>query len=124
MHVKTDFFCSASPVLPNKAGRQITTAGWSGSAEHLPLHSDRVSRGAIDYGQGVLKSQAPFTVSKAPVYSNTAYLFSDLVGMVVLADSPVLLMGGEVVLSAPKPIWRSCLEFLAVTLLFSHFALP
>ena len=29
MHVKTDVFCSASLVLPDKAGRQINIGGWS-----------------------------------------------------------------------------------------------
>jgi len=29
MHVKTDIFCGASLVLPDKAGRQISIAGWS-----------------------------------------------------------------------------------------------
>jgi len=29
MHVKTDVFCSASLVLPDKAGRQINVGGWS-----------------------------------------------------------------------------------------------
>lgn len=29
MHVKTDIFCGASLVLPDKGGRQISVAGWS-----------------------------------------------------------------------------------------------
>lgn len=29
MHVKTDVFCSASLILPDKAGRQINVGGWS-----------------------------------------------------------------------------------------------
>ena len=29
MHVKTDVFCSASIVLPDKGGRQINVGGWS-----------------------------------------------------------------------------------------------
>ena len=29
MHVKTDVFCSAGVVLPDKAGRQINIGGWS-----------------------------------------------------------------------------------------------
>lgn len=29
MHVKSDVFCSASLVLPDKAGRQINIGGWS-----------------------------------------------------------------------------------------------
>ncbi|KAK6220804.1 hypothetical protein LQW54_001722 [Pestalotiopsis sp. IQ-011] len=29
MHVKTDIFCSAGLVLPDKAGRQLTIGGWS-----------------------------------------------------------------------------------------------
>ena len=29
MHVKTDVFCSASIILPDKGGRQINVGGWS-----------------------------------------------------------------------------------------------
>jgi hypothetical protein len=29
MHLKTDVFCSASLILPDKAGRQINIGGWS-----------------------------------------------------------------------------------------------
>ena len=29
MHVKSDVFCSASIILPDKAGRQINVGGWS-----------------------------------------------------------------------------------------------
>ncbi|KAI0843136.1 putative glyoxal oxidase [Hypoxylon sp. FL0890] len=29
MHVKTDIFCSAGVILPDKAGRQLTVGGWS-----------------------------------------------------------------------------------------------
>jgi hypothetical protein len=29
MHVKTDVFCSASIILPDKAGRQLNVGGWS-----------------------------------------------------------------------------------------------
>lgn len=29
MHVKTDIFCGASLVLPDRAGRQLSVAGWS-----------------------------------------------------------------------------------------------
>jgi hypothetical protein len=29
MHLKTDVFCSASVILPDKAGRQINIGGWS-----------------------------------------------------------------------------------------------
>lgn len=29
MHVKTDIFCSAGLILPDKAGRQLTVGGWS-----------------------------------------------------------------------------------------------
>jgi hypothetical protein len=29
MHIKTDVFCSASLILPDKGGRQINIGGWS-----------------------------------------------------------------------------------------------
>ena len=32
MHVKTDVFCSAGIILPDKAGRQINVGGWSGTS--------------------------------------------------------------------------------------------
>ena len=32
MHVKTDVFCSAGLILPDKAGRQINVGGWSGES--------------------------------------------------------------------------------------------
>jgi len=32
MHVKTDIFCAAGLLLPDKAGRQIITGGWSGDS--------------------------------------------------------------------------------------------
>ena len=32
MHVKTDVFCSAGLVLPDRAGRQINVGGWSGTS--------------------------------------------------------------------------------------------
>ena len=34
MHVKTDVFCSASLVLPDKVGRQINIGGWSGTSTY------------------------------------------------------------------------------------------
>lgn len=34
MHVKTDVFCSAGLVLPDKAGRQINVGGWSGDSTY------------------------------------------------------------------------------------------
>ena len=34
MHVKTDVFCSAGLVLPDKVGRQINVGGWSGSSTY------------------------------------------------------------------------------------------
>ena len=34
MHVKSDIFCSASIVLPDKGARQINVAGWSNQANY------------------------------------------------------------------------------------------
>ncbi|EFW13530.1 copper radical oxidase [Coccidioides posadasii str. Silveira] len=34
MHVKTDIFCSGGLVLPDRAGRQLTVGGWSGTSTH------------------------------------------------------------------------------------------
>ncbi|KAL1861470.1 hypothetical protein Daus18300_008865 [Diaporthe australafricana] len=39
LHVKTDLFCAAGVVLPDKAGRQLTVGGWSGeSTEGVRLY--------------------------------------------------------------------------------------
>ena len=34
MHVKTDVFCSASIVLPDKGARQLNVGGWSSESTH------------------------------------------------------------------------------------------
>ncbi|PHH91458.1 hypothetical protein CDD83_359 [Cordyceps sp. RAO-2017] len=34
MHVKTDIFCAGGLTLPDKAGRQLTVGGWSGSSTY------------------------------------------------------------------------------------------
>ena len=34
LHVKTDVFCSAGLILPDKAGRQINVGGWSGDSTY------------------------------------------------------------------------------------------
>ena len=40
MHVKTDVFCAASIILPDKAGRQINIGGWAGeSLEGVRLYT-------------------------------------------------------------------------------------
>lgn len=39
LHVKTDLFCAAGVVLPDKGGRQLTVGGWSGeSTEGVRLY--------------------------------------------------------------------------------------
>lgn len=39
LHVKTDIFCSAGIILPDKVGRQLTVGGWSGeSTDGLRLY--------------------------------------------------------------------------------------
>jgi hypothetical protein len=76
MHVKTDVFCSASLVLPDKGGRQINTAGWSDQAEYgIRLYTPTGSPGVpstSDWEEdvNVLKTQVLVMILETPVHSN------------------------------------------------------
>jgi hypothetical protein len=77
MHVKTDVFCSASLVLPDKGGRQINTAGWSNEAEYgIRLYTPTGSPGVLSTSDweedvNVLKTQVTSHNHIGPIYSNT-----------------------------------------------------
>jgi hypothetical protein len=46
MHVKTDVFCAAGLILPDKAGRQLNVGGWSAeSLSGIRLHTPDGSPG-------------------------------------------------------------------------------
>lgn len=46
MHLKTDVFCAAGVILPDKAGRQLTVGGWSGDSTYgVRLYTPDGSKG-------------------------------------------------------------------------------
>jgi hypothetical protein len=85
MHVESDVFCSASLVLPDKAGRVINIGGWSldstkGIRLYMPDGSDGVN-GTNDWQEnwGALHLQRQRWYPSA----------------VTLANGSILVMGGE-----------------------------
>ncbi|KAL7628868.1 hypothetical protein AAE478_000383 [Parahypoxylon ruwenzoriense] len=86
MHVKTDIFCSAGVILPDKAGRQLTVGGWSldstyGIRLYSPDGSDGV-KGTNDWEENVnvLKLQ------KGRWYPSA----------MVMTNGSILVIGGEI----------------------------
>ncbi|OTA99570.1 putative glyoxal oxidase [Hypoxylon sp. CI-4A] len=86
MHVKTDIFCSAGLILPDKAGRQITVGGWSldstyGVRLYAPDGSDGV-KGTNDWEENVnvLKLQRGRWYPSA----------------MLMANGSILVVGGEI----------------------------
>ena len=82
MHVKTDIFCGASLVLPDKAGRQISVAGWSldstfGVRLYTPDGSDGVN-GTNDWQENyrALKRQVGVISLQGSLCTNVKYLDS------------------------------------------------
>lgn len=80
MHVKTDIFCSAGLILPDKAGRQLTVGGWSldstyGIRLYMPDGSDGV-KGTNDWEENVneLKLQRGRWYPSAMVMTNGSIL--------------------------------------------------
>ncbi|KAI1640310.1 hypothetical protein F4809DRAFT_591116 [Biscogniauxia mediterranea] len=80
MHLKTDVFCSAGLVLPDKAGRQLTIGGWSldstyGVRLYTPDGSDGV-KGTNDWEENVnvLKLQRGRWYPSAMVMTNGSIL--------------------------------------------------
>ncbi|KAI0852681.1 putative glyoxal oxidase [Daldinia vernicosa] len=86
MHVKTDIFCSAGVILPDKAGRQLTIGGWSldstyGVRLYAPDGSDGV-KGTNDWEEDVntLKLQRGRWYPSA----------------MLMANGSILVVGGEI----------------------------
>ncbi|KAI0457698.1 WSC domain-containing protein [Xylaria acuta] len=80
MHLKTDVFCSAGVILPDKAGRQLTVGGWSldstyGVRLYTPDGSDGV-KGVNDWQENVnvLKLQRGRWYPSAMVMTNGSIL--------------------------------------------------
>ncbi|KAI2467216.1 putative glyoxal oxidase [Annulohypoxylon bovei var. microspora] len=80
MHVKTDIFCSAGLILPDKAARQLTVGGWSldstyGIRLYAPDGSDGV-KGTNDWEENVqeLKLQRGRWYPSAMVMTNGSIL--------------------------------------------------
>jgi hypothetical protein len=102
MHVKTDVFCSASLILPDRVGRQINIAGWSGVSNfgvrlYWPDGSPGVA-GTNDWEENSneLQLQAPRWYASA----------------MVMANGSVLVVGGEAENSGPP---QPTLEILPKT---------
>ncbi|KAI1478385.1 putative glyoxal oxidase [Daldinia eschscholtzii] len=86
MHVKTDIFCSAGVILPDKAGRQLTVGGWSldstyGIRLYTPDGSDGI-KGTNDWQENVntLKLQRGRWYPTA----------------MLMANGSILVVGGEI----------------------------
>ncbi|KAI1820790.1 WSC domain-containing protein [Xylaria intraflava] len=80
MHLKTDVFCSAGVILPDKGGRQLTVGGWSldstyGVRLYTPDGSDGV-KGVNDWEENVnvLKLQRGRWYPSAMVMTNGSIL--------------------------------------------------
>jgi len=82
MHVKTDIFCGASLILPDKVGRQISVAGWSldstfGVRLYTPDGSEGVN-GTNDWQENyrALKLQVRIISLQRPLCTSVEYLDS------------------------------------------------
>jgi hypothetical protein len=85
MHVKTDIFCSAGLVLPDKAGRQLTVGGWSGvSTEGIRLYWPDGSPGEHSVNDWQ-ENQAELSLQDGRWYPS---------GM-IMANGSILIVGGE-----------------------------
>ncbi|KAI8965802.1 putative glyoxal oxidase [Daldinia sp. FL1419] len=86
MHVKTDIFCSAGLILPDKAGRQITVGGWSldstyGVRLYTPDGSDGV-KGKNDWEEDV----TTLKLQRGRWYPSA----------MLMANGSILVVGGEI----------------------------
>ncbi|OKL57192.1 hypothetical protein UA08_07338 [Talaromyces atroroseus] len=85
MHVKTDIFCSAGLVLPDKAGRQLTIGGWSGvSTQGIRLYWPDGSPGQPGVNDWQ-ENQAELSLQDGRWYPS---------GM-IMANGSILVVGGE-----------------------------
>jgi len=86
LHLKTDVFCSAGLILPDKGGRQINIGGWSGdSTEGVRLYwpdGKPGTWGTHDFQENV----AELSLQKGRWYPSA----------MIMANGSVLVMGGEV----------------------------
>lgn len=92
MHVKTDVFCSASLILPDKAGRQINIAGWSGDS----LHGIRLFTPSGSPGQ---PSTTDWQENEATIQLQRPRWYASAL---VMANGSILVMGGEEFNSGPE----------------------
>lgn len=103
MHVKSDVFCSASIVLPDKAGRQINVGGWSlDSTYGIRLYTPDGSPGTEgvndweeNYNELKLQVSIPnittvFECLKKPMQRGRWYPSA-----MVMANGSILVVGGE-----------------------------
>ncbi|KAI4865776.1 glyoxal oxidase N-terminus-domain-containing protein [Hypoxylon rubiginosum] len=86
MHVKTDIFCSAGLILPDKAARQITVGGWSldstyGIRLYAPDGSNGV-KGTNDWEENV----SELKLQKGRWYPSA----------MLMANGSILVVGGEI----------------------------
>ncbi|KAI1097816.1 putative glyoxal oxidase [Jackrogersella minutella] len=86
MHVKTDIFCSAGLILPDKAARQLTVGGWSldstyGIRLYMPDGSDGV-KGTNDWEENVNELK----LQKGRWYPSA----------MVMTNGSILVVGGEI----------------------------
>ncbi|KAI1344989.1 putative glyoxal oxidase [Xylariaceae sp. FL0016] len=86
MHLKTDVFCSAGVILPDKAGRQLTVGGWSldstyGVRLYTPSGSPGVP-GTTDWEENVNE----LSLQRGRWYPSA----------MVMANGSVLVVGGEI----------------------------
>ncbi|KAH9996954.1 WSC domain-containing protein [Xylariaceae sp. FL0662B] len=86
MHVKTDIFCSAGLILPDKAARQLTVGGWSldstyGIRLYTPDGSDGV-KGTNDWEEDV----TTLKLQKGRWYPSA----------MVMTNGSILVVGGEI----------------------------
>ncbi|KAI2618886.1 glyoxal oxidase N-terminus-domain-containing protein [Hypoxylon sp. NC1633] len=86
MHLKTDVFCSAGLILPDKAARQLTVGGWSldstyGIRLYTPDGSDGID-GTNDWEENV----AELKLQRGRWYPSA----------MVMANGSILVVGGEI----------------------------
>ena len=111
MHVKTDVFCSAAVVLPDKAARILNVGGWSGpSAIGIRLYAPDGSpgvNGTNDWEEDTSNLQLQVCIAylstsrisvfrESPMQSGRWYPTA-----LVMANGSVVIMGGELGAGAP-----------------------
>lgn len=84
MHPKSDVFCSASLVLPDKGGRQINVGGWSldstyGIRLYTPNGSPGVN-GTNDWEEDFHQLSLQVSLHLSPVFRKLTIAFSEVAG--------------------------------------------